>query len=120
MSVDYIFVSSGKNQRFFSIKTGEMVPVTKKFFNRWRKSKVAWWYMNAVITDNNLIETYGVRAWNKPMTPDEHFKRTKEELGDIFRSRKDIVNYIHVLAYPFSEELSEESINKIIWTLEKL
>ena len=119
MSVDYIFVSSGKNQRFFSIKTGEMVPVTKKFFNLWRKSRVAWWYMNAVVTDN-LIETCGVRAWNKPMTPDEHFQQTTGELGEILRSRKDIVNCIHVLAYPFSDELSEKSINKIIWTLEKI
>jgi len=117
VSVDLIYVSSGRKQAFFSIKSGKCVPVTKKFFNRWRKSKVAWWYMNAVITDNT-IETYGVRAWNKAMTPDEHFKRSKEELGDILRSREDSLNYIHVIAYPFSEELSEESINRIVHILE--
>lgn len=117
VSVDLIYVSSGRKQAFFSIKSGKYVPVTKKFFKRWRKSKVAWWYMNAVITDNT-IETYGVRAWNKAMTPDEHFKRTKDELANILRSRKDALNYIHVIAYPFSEELSEESINRIIRILE--
>lgn len=118
MTVDTIFVSSLCKQGFFSIKDGNLIPITEKAFKRWRKTKIAWWYMFAVITDNNLIETYGVRAWNKPMTPDEHFKRVKQELETIVRSRNDIVNYIHVMSYPHSDELSEESINRIIRFLE--
>lgn len=118
MSSDLIYASMGSKQGFFTISTGEHVPVTKKFFKRWKKKKIAWWYLFAVDTTDNLIETYGTRAWNKAMTPDEHFKRTREELGDILRSRDDIVNYLHVMAYPFSEELSGESINRILKILE--
>lgn len=118
MSVDTIFVSSLWKHGFFSIKNGDSIPVSEKKFKHWRKSKIAWWYMIAVVTDKDLIETYGVRAWNKAMTPDEHFKRIKQELGDIVRSRNDIVNYIHVMAYPHSDELTEYSINKIIQNLE--
>ena len=114
MSSDLIYASMGNKQGFFAISNGKYVPVTKKFFKKWRKTKIAWWYLFAVDTTDGLIETYGTRAWNKAMTPDEHFKRTREELGDIIRSRKDMVNYLHVMAYPYSEELSEESINRII------
>lgn len=118
MSVDTIFVSSLCKQGFFSIKSGDLLPISEKNFRRWRKTKIAWWYMFAVITDKDLIETYGVRAWNRAMTPDEHFRRVKQELEDIVRSRNDIVNYIHVMAYPHSDELSEYSINKIVRILE--
>lgn len=117
-----IYASNGKNQGFFSTKTGKFVPVTKQYFKKWKKGSVKWWHTFGVV-ENRLgvdhVHLSSTRAWLSGLTPEQHFEECREDYREFVQEHpNNLVTVFHFMGEPHHPELSEESICRMIDILE--
>lgn len=113
-----IYASNGTNQGFFSAKTGKFVPITKKYFNKWKQKTVKWWYTFGCVENSLGIEYVHLSStyeWKKALTPEQHFIESKEAYRQFLSENinNNTTTIFHFFGPPHLE-LDENSISRMI------